>query len=1175
MTFQASESIAVGDLLTGWATPTAGPAGTSQDVETETERQKTALLYRNAGIALAVNCINASLIAWVNATLGSAAAMAFAWWFVVVTIAGSRYLLARRFQAFAPGVSSAMAWRYRYIAATTMLAAAWGIGATLFMWNAPNNESAMFTGLALCGMVAGAVPILAPVRSAFVTFALLIGIPMSAVIFLQASSALDWAFGAMSVVFLTAVLASARYLHETLDASIRLGLEKGRLHANLERARRTAEAAVEASSLSLWDLDLTTGQVYLDENWATLTGDATGRRVVSVAHLLQMIHPLARDAVRRATIDLLKGNVASLAQEIHLLAADGAAKWIMCRGKVVVRDAAGRAFRAVGTCVDITTRKAAEDALAASEQRFRNMFARHNAVMLLVDAASGRIADANAAAVRFYGHTREQLCDMSIQDINAMAADQVELARANALAGSRNTFVFPHRLASGETRTVEVHSTPIAVNDQTVLFSIIHDITERDRFERALVMENARNELFLKRASDGIHVLDTSGRLIEASDSLCAMLGYAKPELLAMTVADLEAPVRTGEPMSAIIRSLMELGSGATFETQYRCRDGSLLDMELSTAGIELDGQPLLYVSARDITERKHQFDAVRQAASVFAHAHDGIIICDAEQRIVDVNPAFMRVTGYAKDEVVGRSPDFLSSGRYDDAFYRAMQESLRANGFWEGEIWNRHKGGDLYLERLHIAVIRDADGAVVRYIGMFTDITQLRLQHEQLKLLAHHDALTGLPNRVLLADRMGQAIANTRRSAKSMAVCYLDLDGFKAINDTFGHGVGDALLVEIARRLQQAIRPEDTVARLGGDEFALLLVELDSIEHGQQSIAGLMDAITPSLVLGDRVISVTASVGVTVFPDDSGDPDSLLRHADQAMYLAKQSGRNCFKLFNPEHDRIARAHRESLARVRRAIGDGELVLHYQPKIDMRDGGLVGFEALVRWAHPELGLKLPAEFLPILAGTDGELELGRWVIESALDQFASWCDAGHDFELSINVSATQLLHADFVSDLRRLLERHPSVPPHRLELEILETAALEDIARATAVINQCHSLGLRVALDDFGTGHSSLSYLRLLPVDTVKIDRLFIRGLPKDPENVAVIRCILGLTRAFARRAIAEGVESPSEAAALTEMGCDIGQGFGIGKPMAADEVAQWHGSWKRASRRKVSAMLA
>jgi diguanylate cyclase (GGDEF)-like protein/PAS domain S-box-containing protein len=1135
----------------------------ASDIELEVERQKTALLYRNAGIALTVNIVNASLLAYADVTLGVTAGVALAWWCSVIAVVAGRFMLQRRYVASRPDAAAAVSWRNRYVAATGMVAAAWGAGSVLFMWNTTDG-ALVFTGLVFCGMAAGAVPILASVRTAFLTFALLIGIPMSAVIILQADSALDWAFGAMSVIFLLAVLGSARFLHQTLDRAIRLGLEKSRLLTNLERASRAAEAAVEASNLSLWDFDVGAGSMYLDENWPKIAGGAAGARVTSIAELVQAIHPEDRIRVGRAAMQAFKGVTPSFAEEIRVTSSSGERKWIMCRGKVLNRSPDGRATRAVGTNTDITHRKIDEEALAASENRFRQMFDRHNAVMLLVNAKSGRIADANTAALRFYGYTHEQLCAKSIQDINALPPEQIETGRDNAMTGQCNTFVFPHRLANGEMRTVEVHSTPIAVNDEDLLFSIVHDITQRRKAEQELVRESARNELFLKRASDGIHVLNAKGNVVEASDSFCAMLGYTKVEMLGMSIADLDARWNRGELESGIAR-LIALGSAVTFETVHRHRSGRLFDVEVSAVAIELDGEQLLYNSARDITERKRQLEAIRQAAGVFGNAHDGIIICDPEQRIVDVNPAFSRVTGYAKEEVVGRRPGFLASGRHDAAFYRAMQRSLKDRDFWEGEIWNRRRDGELYLERLYIAAIRDTSGTVGQYIGMFSDVTELRLQHEQLELLAHHDALTGLPNRVLLSDRMSQAIAKSRRSGKLMAVCYLDLDGFKAINDRFGHEAGDTLLIEVARRLKDAARGEDTVARLGGDEFVLLLASLGSIEQGQRAIVRMMEAIKPPLVLLDREISVTASLGATIFPDDSADPDSLLRHADQAMYLAKQSGKNCFKLFNPEHDRIARAHRETLGRVRRAIRDGELRLHYQPKVDMREGRLVGFEALVRWQHPELGLRLPGEFLPILMGTDCELELGKWVLKSAFDQMAVWCEAGHAFELSINVAASQLLHPDFVADLRGLLKEHELVPPNRIELEILETAALEDIGRATAVIHQCHSLGLRVALDDFGTGHSSLSYVRLLPVDTVKIDRLFIQGVPNDLQNVAVIECVLGLTRAFARRVIAEGVESAAEGTALVAMGCDIGQGFGIGRPMPADQVSDWLARWKRA----------
>lgn len=436
------------------------------------------------------------------------------------------------------------------------------------------------------------------------------------------------------------------------------------------------------------------------------------------------------------------------------------------------------------------------------------------------------------------------------------------------------------------------------------------------------------------------------------------------------------------------------------------------------------------------------------------------------------------------------------------------------------------------------------------------------RYQHE-LEFLAHHDALTQLPNRILLADRLDQAIARMQRAQRLLAIVYLDLDDFKPVNDRLGHKAGDQLLVMVAQRLKEHTRADDTVCRLGGDEFVLLLGDLGTIEECTQTIERLIAALGRTYTLDQQPVHITASIGMTVYPFDDADADTLMRHADQAMYVAKQSGRNRFHLFDAEHDRQIQVQRSNRARIEAALAQNEFILHYQPKVDMRSGRVIGAEALIRWQHPDEGLLPPSRFLPEVEDSDFAIPLGEWVIETALSQLAAWRADGLELMVSVNISPRHLQTLSFAGRLATLLARHADVPATALELEVVESAALEDVLRVSEVISACHSLGVSFALDDFGTGYSSLSYFKRLQVDVLKIDQSFVRDLLTDDEDRAIVEGVISLTRTFKRQVIAEGVESAEVGVALLELGCSLAQGYGIAKPMPASALPDWVAHWQ------------
>ncbi len=551
-------------------------------------------------------------------------------------------------------------------------------------------------------------------------------------------------------------------------------------------------------------------------------------------------------------------------------------------------------------------------------------------------------------------------------------------------------------------------------------------------------------------------------------------------------------------------------------------------------------------------------------AASVFANTHEGVTITDTEGTILDVNPAFCDITGYGREEVLGKNPRILKSGRQDRQFYEAMWASIAGHGFWRGEIWNRRKDGETYPALLTISVVRDERGAISNYVSVFADISQLKQHEWQLERMAHFDALTGIPNRVLLADRMHQTMAQTLRSGALMAVGYLDLDNFKPVNDTYGHEAGDRLLVEVTQRLKACLRGGDTIARLGGDEFVLLLAGLSQIGECELVLDRVVTALTVPCNIGGATVKVSASIGITFYPFDDADADTLLRHADQAMYIAKQSGRNRYHLFDAEHDRRARAHHESIGRIEAGLRQQEFVLFYQPKVDMRQGRVVGAEALIRWQHPERGLLSPGEFLPPIEDADLIVDVGNWVIDTVLAQMKAWRAVGLDLAVSVNIAARHLQRKDFLLRLQKMVDAHggPAVAG-RLELEVLETAAVEDTGRVSRLIEICRGLGISFAIDDFGTGYSSLTYFKALPADTLKIDQSFIRDMLRDPDDLAIVEGVIGLTEVFRRQVVAEGVETVEHGIALLGLGCDLAQGYGIARPMPADAMPEWVRDWR------------
>jgi two-component system CheB/CheR fusion protein len=555
-----------------------------------------------------------------------------------------------------------------------------------------------------------------------------------------------------------------------------------------------------------------------------------------------------------------------------------------------------------------------------------------------------------------------------------------------------------------------------------------------------------------------------------------------------------------------------------------------------------------------DVTEHKRAEDQLRLAARVFDRAGEGIVVTDANQKILTINSAFTDVTGYTADEVLGQTPKLLASDKQNAQFYVNMWEHLQAHGWWQGEIWNKRKSGEIYPEWLTINVVNGPDGNVLNYVGIFSDISVVKESQRKVEFLATHDDLTGLPNRALFMDRLRQAIVHSERSEQTFAVLFIDLDNFKVINDSLGHAAGDELLKEVATRLRECVRGGDTVARFGGDEFALLIEEA-TVAEAEMAAHRIADGLLRPYSIGRQNIYPSASVGICLYPNDGVDPETLLKNADSAMYQAKDGGKRAHHFFTVELKRAADERLKLETELRGAIERDELFLLYQPQIDIASGHLIGVEALARWQHPGEGVIYPAKFIP-LAEKAGIIDrLGEWVAATACKQMAQWVKQGHPIpRVSINVSSYQFRRSNVSAMMLRLLSLHGLDAEHVM-LELTESALAEDFEQVQQLLQELKALGIKLSIDDFGTGYSSLSYLRRLPIHELKIAQQFVTDIDHNTDAQAIAKTILVMAQALGFSVVAEGIENAEQLKVLRDHGCDIGQGYLFAYPLTSGEL--------------------
>ena len=846
----------------------------------------------------------------------------------------------------------------------------------------------------------------------------------------------------------------------------------------------------------------------------------------------------------------------------------GKQEWIDLR-KYPVKDETGKVFRILGIARVVTDRVLAEQTLIETTRSLQESQRIAGIGTYLLDIGTQTWTSSDVLDEIF---GIDALKKHSVDDwISLIYSDDREMMIAHLskdVLGDRQVFNREYRIVRKSDGAVRwVHGRGRLESDSKgnpiAMRGTIQDVTGLKQTELALRESRELSELFIEHAPAALAMFDRDMRYLAANRLWLEMHELVGRPITGRSHYEIlpETPMQWQDEHQRALSG----ESVPQSETRLPTTNGSFRWVRRKVRPWRKGDGAIggIVIIAEDTTERKKSEERLQLAANVFTFASEGITITDATGTILDVNDAFTRITGYRRDEVIGQNPRLLNSGRQSREFYAKMWRDLIENGHWSGEIWNRAKDGRVFPEMLTISAVRDASGQTKQYVALFSDLTSVKEQEHQLEKITHFDFLTGLPNRLLFADRLRQAMIQAHLREKPMMLVSLDLDDFKAVNDKYGHGVGDRLLTALAKRMNAALYDGDMLARLGGDEFAALFLCLDGHDDNLVKLATLLKTASEPIQVDGLVLSLSLSAGATVYPEDGDvDEEVLLRQANQAMYRAKLEGKNRYHVFDPWLDRNTPGQNEEIERVRRGLESNEFALFYQPKVNMSTGAVIGVEALMRWQHPERGLLGPSQFLPLIEGHPVAIQLGEFAIDTALTQIEEWRRSGLVLRVSVNVAAQQLEQTGFVEKLAKLLAAHRGVEPSSLELEVLESSALNDLAQVTDVMRACRRLGVTFALDDFGTGYSSLTYLKRLPVSALKIDQTFVRNMLDHSEDLKILEGVLGLAGAFNHLAIAEGVETVEHGLLLLRFGCQFAQGFGIARPMPASDIPDWVATW-------------
>jgi diguanylate cyclase (GGDEF)-like protein/PAS domain S-box-containing protein len=804
---------------------------------------------------------------------------------------------------------------------------------------------------------------------------------------------------------------------------------------------------------------------------------------------------------------------------------------------------------------DINRTLNADQARRLSEAKFASVFTECPDIMVIADRTNGRLLEVNTAFVEQTGFSAEEAIGRTPTELDLWGIPDLGPGMLERLQqSSLHNLELPFRRKDGSTysgllsaETFELESTPailVAVRDITYLKEARQQLqVSEEKFAKAF--HASPDGMLISRQSDGL--------LIDINEGFSRLTGYSSANSLNHSTFDLGIWANLNE-REQLLDQLQHNGFVRDFRSHIRHKDGRIFLCELSTRPILIAGEDCMLTIARDITERQQMQEKIQLAATVFESTAEGVLITDTAQRINAVNRAFSEITGYSEQEALGQTPSLLASGQHDSAFYASLWYQLTAEGHWQGEISNRRKNGEIYPCWLTISAVRNKERFITHFVAVFADISSLKHAQARLDYQAHHDPLTGLPNRTLFENRLQAALIHSQESGSLGAVLFLDLDRFKHINDSLGHPVGDLLLKGIAVRLKENLRDIDTVARLGGDEFIILLPGLQHPSDVEAIASKLLASFSAPFQAGEHEFFISSSIGSALFPTDGEDVATVIKNADAAMYRSKAKGRNRVEGYTRDltaqaSERIALEHE-----LRRAIERNELSLSYQPKISLHTQQLVGAEALVRWNHPTFGEVPPEHFIALAEENGMILQIGDWVLEQACHQMRQWNAIYQSFgPLSVNLAGAQMRQPNLLARIKQLLSDN-DLQPDCLQLEITENFIMSQTEEALSVLHKLKSLGVQLAIDDFGTGYSSLSYLKRLPLDILKIDQSFVRGLPDDAHDAAIVRAIIALGRSMQLTVIAEGVENLEQQQFLADEGCEQIQGFIVSLPLPPEE---------------------
>ncbi len=829
---------------------------------------------------------------------------------------------------------------------------------------------------------------------------------------------------------------------------------------------------------------------------------------------------------------------------------DGQERWVHGLGKIET-DHFGVPTLMRGTLQDITSSKHSQLRIQNAEARYRTLMTNSVDALYVCDL-HGNFVEVSQQACSQVGYSQNELLQLNVKDI----LPELDLAsRAPAWRalepGKPYSITGQFRRKDGSLCRVEVHLAALMINDEKFMMGLACDISERKQAEDLARL----SQTIIEQSCDGFYRHDLSGVLVDVNQAYADMLGYTRDELIGKHISQISLLATTPELVWERIHMIMRKGT-LKFESRHRAKNGSAVDLEISA--IALPAARCIYAFLRDITEQRKAEEALRIAAVTF-ETHEGILITDARSNIIRVNRAFCDITGYSAIEVLGKNPRIMSSGLHDKAFYIEMWQQLLHEGTWSGEILDKRKSGQIYPKWLNITAVRNGNNEVTHYVAIFSDITDRKKAEEQIRQMAFYDPLTRLPNRRLLMDRLQVALSVSARRDDYGAILFIDLDRFKILNDTLGHEYGDLLLKEVAERLRASVREMDTVARFGGDEFVVLLEGVSTVRdealHKVSTVAEkIRTALASTYCLREHEHHCSPSIGVSMYHGNDATLEILLEHADMAMYQAKGSGRNAVCFFDPEMQRNV-ALRESLeSDLGRAIELQQFVLHYQIQVDQHNQP-VGAEAFLRWMHPTHGTLMPGQFLPLAEASSLIFSIGRWVLDTACRQLSSWHSNPKTsmLILTINISAKHFERADFVSDVSAALLRY-AITPASLKLELSEKIVLGNSDESLKKIEALKALGVKLSMDNFSTMYSSLSYLKQLSQDQLKIHQEFVHGISSDGNDEQLIRTVVSLARSMDLNVFAEGVETREQFNFLRAQECDTYQGYLIGKPVAIDE---------------------